>query len=176
MRPRKGVEVALGAIHKLKAAGFPVSLELIGGFETERYRVQTLRLLESMKLEDVVTWSGFTDDVSSALRRLDALVLPSLFGEGMPMVVLEALAAAVPIIATRVEGTPEVIRDGVEGYLAEPGDTASLTQKILQLTSDRPAWQMMSARAFARHAQSFSDTQMAARVARAYQAILVSHK
>ncbi|MEZ6079666.1 MAG: glycosyltransferase [Pirellulaceae bacterium] len=59
-----------------------------------------------------------------SLRRYVAWMLcscPRLFGEGMPMVVLEALAAAVPVVATRVEGTPEVIRDGIEGLLAEPG-------------------------------------------------------
>ena len=90
-------------------------------------------MVEELNVQDVVEWTGFTSDVPEAIRRLDALVLPSLFGEGMPMVVLEALAAAVPVVATSVEGTPEVVRDGVEGLLAEPRSVESLVTKIEEL-------------------------------------------
>lgn len=168
MRPRKGVEIALQAMKLLKQRKLPLSLELIGGFETDAYQQQVLTLLEALDLDDCVQCSGFTSDVPSAIRRLDALLLPSLFGEGMPMVVLEALAAAVPVVATRVEGTPEVIRDGVEGYLAQPGDANSLADQLALLTSSRPAWQAMSERAVARHRSTFSDQQMAERIARIY--------
>ncbi len=172
MRPRKGVEVALEAMQQLRRQGHPVQLDLIGGFETEAYQQQTLDLIHARGLDDVVRWRGFTDDIPSAIRNLDALLLPSLFGEGMPMVVLEALSAAVPVVATRVEGTPEVIRDGIEGVLAQPGDAHSLTEKVVQLTSDRLTWQQMSQRALARHRNCFSDNQMASRVAKAYRKIL----
>ncbi len=168
MRPRKGVEVALQAMKLLKDRGAPITLELIGGFETEAYQLQTLRLLDQLGLGDCVQWSGFTSDVPSAIRRLDAMLLPSLFGEGMPMVVLEALAAAVPVVATSVEGTPEVVRDGVEGFLAKPGDAASLAEKIALLASDRLRWADMSQRAVDRHRAAFSDQRMAQRVARIY--------
>lgn len=176
MRPRKGVEVALKAMQHIKQCKLPVKLELIGGFETDAYQRQTLALLDELDLHDCVHWSGFTSDVPIALRRLDALLLPSLFGEGMPMVVLEALAAAVPVIATSVEGTPEVIRDGREGLLAKPGDPLSLANKIIQLSSDRSAWCAMSARAVKRHRDSFSDRRMATRVARIYRRVLASKK
>ncbi len=172
MRPRKGVEVALQAMKLLKQRQFSVTLELIGGFETPAYQQQTLELLRSLELEDCVHWSGFTNDIPSAIRGLDAMLLPSLFGEGMPMVVLEALAAAVPVVATRVEGTPEVVRDGVEGLLAEPGSATSLAEKLGQLLCDRDAWSRMSARALARHRTSFSDERMAERIARIYQRLL----
>jgi glycosyltransferase involved in cell wall biosynthesis len=172
MRPRKGVEVALQAMKLLKQQQLPVTLELIGGFETPEYQRQTLELLRSLQLEDCVHWSGFTNDIPSAIRRLDALLLPSLFGEGMPMVVLEALAAAVPVVATRVEGTPEVVRDGIEGLLAEPGSASSLAERLCQLVSDREAWSAMSARALVRHRTSFSDERMAERTAAVYQRLL----
>ena len=174
MRPRKGVEVALAAMHELKSRGAPVELDLIGGFESDLYQRQILALIRSLKLEDAVRWTGFTQDVSSAIRQLDGLLLPSLFGEGMPMVVLEALAAAVPVVATRVEGTPEVIRDGVEGLLAEPHNVSSLTEKIVELTRCRHAWQQMSHRALARHRETFTDERMAERVAREYTRVLES--
>ena len=48
---------------------------------------------------------------------MDLFVLPSLFGEGLPMVILEAMSAGTPVVATRVEGVPEAIRDGEEGLI-----------------------------------------------------------
>ncbi len=172
MRPRKGVEVALQAMKILKNQGRPVTLELIGGFETPAYQQQTLELIQQLDLQGCVHWSGFTSDISSAIRRLDAMLLPSLFGEGMPMVVLEALAAAVPVVATRVEGTPEVVRDGIEGLLAEPGCARSFADKLEQLVSDRRAWIAMSQHALQRHRTSFSDDLMAQRTARIYERLL----
>lgn len=172
MRPRKGVEVALQAMQQLKAAGHAVTLELIGGFETGEYQRQIMGMVEELDVQDVVEWTGFTSDVPEAIRRLDALVLPSLFGEGMPMVVLEALAAAVPVVATSVEGTPEVVRDGVEGLLSEPRDVDSLVKKVEELISDRSRWIDMSDRALARHRDHFSDARMAEGVAAAYGRVL----
>lgn len=91
------------------------------------------------------------------------------------MVVLEALAAGVPVVATQVEGTPEVIRDGVEGYLAQPQDAASLTEKILDLTHCRKEWQALSYNALVRHRGAFTDECMAQRVARVYTRTLDRH-
>jgi glycosyltransferase involved in cell wall biosynthesis len=174
MRPRKGVEVALQTMQQLKAAGRPVTLELIGGFETAEYQRQIMTMVEELDVKDVVEWTGFTSDVPEAIRGLDALILPSLFGEGMPMVVLEALAAAVPVVATSVEGTPEVVRDGVEGMLAEPRSVESLVTKIEELISDRGRWIAMSDRALTRHREQYSDTRMAEGVAAAYERVLAN--
>lgn len=171
MRPRKGVEVALESMVEIKRRGLPIHLELIGGFETEEYRQQILSQIHRLNLGCCVSLSGFTTDIAPAIRRLDALLLPSLFGEGMPMVVLESLSAGVPVIATRVEGTPEVVRDGIEGVLALPADASSLTEKILELTSDRESWAQMSRAALQRHRQRFADTTMANRVAEVYASI-----
>jgi glycosyltransferase involved in cell wall biosynthesis len=106
------------------------------------------------------------------MRNLDAMVLPSLFGEGMPMVVLEALALGVPVIATKVEGTPEIVRDGVEGLLAEPGCATSISAKIEQMVQSRSEWTRMSTRAHERHQEKFSDEQMAKRIAKVYRKLI----
>ena len=100
------------------------------------------------------------------------MVLPSLFGEGMPMVVLEAMAVGVPVIATRVEGTPEVIRHGEEGLLAEPQDPESLAQAITEFMASRSRWTEMSQRAVARQRDHFSDTHMAMMTAQVYRRIV----
>lgn len=173
MRPRKGVEVALQAMQQIKAQGKQnVVLKMIGGFETEDYEQQMKDLARKLQVDDVVEWTGFTTDIPSAVRELDAMILPSLFGEGMPMVVLEAISAGVPVVATRVEGTPEVIRDGLEGYLAQPQDATSLAVTLDRLMSDRTAWINMSRNALERHRGHFSDARMAERVAKAYGRIL----
>ncbi len=172
MRPRKGVEVALRAMQLLSKTHPEVTLELIGGFESNEYQSQILTMIENLGIGEKVRWSGFTNDVATAIRRLDALVLPSLYGEGMPMVVLESMAAAVPVIATHVEGTPEVIRDGIEGYLAMPGDHESLCRAIQTLTADRDNWQQLSRNALIRHRQHYSDKKMAMGVATVYDRVL----
>lgn len=174
MRPRKGVEVALDALAKLRQRGAPLCLDLIGGFETADYERLIRERIESLGLSNVVRLCGFTRDVPAALRQLDALVLPSLFGEGMPMVVLEALSAGVPVVATRVEGTPEVIRHGVEGLLAKPCDADDLACKIDELIASRDKWAAMSKAAVARHRSRFSDIEMARRTARAYRRVCKS--
>lgn len=171
MRPRKGVEVALEAIRALRQSGTHVELELIGGFETPAYQAEILSSIERYHLSDAVRWTGFTTDIPKALHRLDALLLPSLFGEGMPMVVLEALAAAVPVVATRVEGTPEVIRHGVEGLLAEPRSAESLATQIAELIGDRQRWLQFSQAALNRHRKHFTDQEMCRRVAQVYREI-----
>ncbi len=172
MRPRKGIEIALQAMQELRRENRPVTLDLIGGFESQEYESQILRQIENLQLNDSVQWKGFTSDVPSAVRCLDALVLPSLFGEGMPMVVLEALAAGVPVVATRVEGTPEVVRDGREGWLAEPRNAKDLADKITQLISSRQTWADMSQRALARHRSRFSDVEMSRKTAQLYRKVL----
>lgn len=172
IRPRKGIEVLLQAFREVWHRHPETRLDVIGGFETPEYEKQVRDLTLQLGLESAVRWKGFTRDVTSALREMDALVLPSLFGEGMPMVVLEALAVGLPVIATRVEGTPEVVRDGREGYLAQPADSSSLAQSIEKLIADRHAWCRISQQAWSRHQESFSDVRMAERVARTYHDVL----
>ena len=137
MRPRKGLEVVLDAIDQLGSEGHDVVLRCIGPFETEAYETEIEEQIEQLGIGDRVERVGFTTNVPGALAKLDAMVLPSLFGEGLPMVVLEAMAAALPVIATRVEGTPEAITHGVEGLLAEPRDSSSLAEAI-RIAGHRP--------------------------------------
>ena len=172
VRPRKGIEVLLEAIAKLKEERNRITLEVIGGFETPEYEWSIRGLIHRLDLGRIVNLRGFTKDVPTVMRTFDAMVLPSLFGEGMPMVVLEALACGVPVIATSVEGTPEVIRHGQEGLLARPQDVESLSQAIQVFISDRSAWSRMSRLAVERHRQRYSDVKMAEKTARVYRKLL----
>ena len=90
------------------------------------------------------------------------------------MVVLEAMAAAVPVIATSVEGTPEAITHGVEGLLAQPRDPVSLADEIEALVTGQYDWETMSEAAASRHGEDFSDTAMAKKTAQVYRTVLAS--
>jgi glycosyltransferase involved in cell wall biosynthesis len=171
-RPRKGIEVLLEALAMLRLQGLRVRLRAVGGFETPDYERKLQGLCERLGLADAVDWTGFTQDVQGQLARLDLFVLPSLFGEGLPMVILEAMAAGVPVVATRVEGVPEAIRDGQDGLIAEPGDAGSLARVIARVVRGDVEWSRLSASARKRHARKFSDRRMAAGVAAVYRRVL----
>jgi glycosyltransferase involved in cell wall biosynthesis len=80
---------------------------------------------------DAVRFAGFLDQdgVADTLRQADALVLPS-FAEGVPVVLMEAMASGKPVIATQVGGVSELVEDGVSGHVVPPGDAASLAEAI----------------------------------------------
>ncbi|NLY01381.1 MAG: glycosyltransferase family 4 protein [Rhodopirellula sp.] len=171
-RPRKGIEVLLEALALLRQDGWRVTLRAVGDFETEAYRREIEQVMERLDLGDAVTWTGFTRDIGSELVQMDLFVLPSLFGEGLPMVVLEAMAAGVPVVATRVEGVPEVIRDGRDGLLAEPGDAHDLARRMAHIISGAADWSELRRAALDRQAEGFSDRSMAEAVAEVYREIL----
>lgn len=171
-RPRKGMEVLLEALAELRAQGLPVRLRAVGGFETPEYEREVKFLAEKLGLADAIDWTGFTEDVDRELAEMDLFVLSSLFGEGLPMVVLEAMAAGVPVVATRVEGVPEAIRDRRDGLLAEPGDPGSLARAIGRVVRGEVDWHALRTTARKRHADTFSDRSMAAGVADVYRRVL----
>ncbi|MEM6472828.1 MAG: glycosyltransferase family 4 protein [Planctomycetota bacterium] len=171
MRPRKGLEIALEALAKVRER-FDVKLRIIGPFESDAYESFIEDRIAELRIAGGIERVGFTNNVTGELSKLDALVLPSLFGEGLPMVVLEAMASGLPVIATRVEGTPEAVTDGVEGLLAEPRDPESLAGRICELVSGKFDWRTMSELARQRHAADFSDAAMAKKVAAVYRRIL----
>jgi glycosyltransferase involved in cell wall biosynthesis len=97
--------------------------ELRATIEAERDR---------LGLSAVLSLTGWRRDVAEIMRCLDVFVLTSLW-EGLPRVYLEALASGVPVVGTRVDGAPEVVRDGITGYLTEPGDVQALAVRVLHL-------------------------------------------
>ncbi len=171
-RPRKGIEVLLQALGVLRGQGIVVRLRAVGGFETAEYEREVKSLAARLGLHNSIEWTGFTRDVDTELARMDLFVLPSLFGEGLPMVVLEAMAAGVPVVATRVEGTPEAIRDGRDGLIVEPDDPQDLAAAIARIISGQVDWHALRTNARRRHGERFSEKAMAAGVAEVYRRVL----
>lgn len=171
-RPRKGLEVLLDALALLRAAGRPVRLRAIGAFETPAYEARIRGQAGRLGLDDQIDWIGFAQDVPAELAQVDLFVLPSLFGEGLPMVILEAMAAGVPVIGTRVEGIPEAVRDTLDGLIAEPNDAGDLARAVCEVLDGQLDWQHLRESAHRRQAECFSDVSMAEGVAAVYDRVL----
>ena len=105
---------------------------------------------------------------------MQVFVLPSLYGEGMPMVVLEAMAAGLPIVSTRVEGIPQVVRHGVDGLLAQPSDAEDLAEALQRFVRGEVDANVMGDNGWHRQRENFSDVSMAAGVATVYRQVLGS--
>ena len=132
--PVKGVPLLLDAFAQVLAAHPQAVLTIVGdGGARPAAEAQAARL----GLGDAVTFAGFRsqDEVAALLSNADMLVLPS-FAEGVPVVLMEAMASRIPVIASRVAGVPELVADGVSGYLIPPGDVATLAARILQLMTN----------------------------------------
>ena len=170
-RPRKGTEVLLDAVAQLRAHGHDVTLRAVGPFESPGYQYLLKDRARELGIESSVEWLGFTNDVEAELDRMDLMVLPSLFGEGLPMVVLEAMAAGVPVVATAVQGVPEVLDDG-HGVMTEPGDAPALAAGIASFVEGTVSWHSVRERAWQRQAEAYSDLSMAGSVATAYDQVL----
>jgi glycosyltransferase involved in cell wall biosynthesis len=105
-------------------------------------RKQLEHRIAALGIGDRFVLGGFSNDLDQFMPCFDALALPS-FTEGLPNVVLEAFAAGVPVVATAVGGTPEVIEDGVSGYLVPPGKPVSLAERIHELLANDTARRAM---------------------------------
>jgi glycosyltransferase involved in cell wall biosynthesis len=171
-RPRKGIEVLLEALAMLRSRGVNLRLRAVGGFETPMYKAEVLGLAERLDLAGAIDWIGFTRNVNRELAKVNLFVLPSLFGEGLPMVVLEAMAAGLPVVASRVEGVPEAVVHRQTGLLIEPGSVSQLARAVEDVVSGTVDYGALSRGARLRHAEAFSDTTMAAGVAAVYRDVL----
>jgi glycosyltransferase involved in cell wall biosynthesis len=173
-RPRKGLEVLLEALAELRRRGHDIRVRAIGAFDTPEYEA-TIRALEMrLDLPGWIEWRGFRNDVNAELSAVDLFVLPSLFGEGLPMAVLEAMAVGLPVISTRVEGVPEAVRDGVDGLVCEPGNSAALADAIERFATGQIDWQTVRVAAHARQGEHFSDLSMSRGVAEVYGHVLAA--
>jgi len=129
----KGYEYGLLTIRRLKDRGLDLLYEIVGdGVKTERQRV--LFAIEDLGLEGMVRLRGALEpeEVRNALRQADVFLLPSL-SEGISNAALEAMSCGLPVVGSDCGGMREAVRDGVEGFLAPPRDTAGLAACLEQL-------------------------------------------
>ncbi len=139
---RKGQAVLFEAVAALAAGLLPdVHLMLVGDGPDE----ETLReKVRTMGLEKHVSFFPFTSEPQYVFERLDVTVLPSLYKEGLPNVLLESLAMGVPVVSSNLGGVAEVVLEGETGYKVEPGDSDQLARAIHRLWANQAAYRRMS--------------------------------
>jgi glycosyltransferase involved in cell wall biosynthesis len=167
LRDQKGIPTLLDALERLAAQGRPVRFAFVGngplaGMVEER--------LAAGPLAATTLLVPFEGPVGRYLGVLDGFVLPS-YWEGLPIAVLEAMAAGLPVVATAVNGTPEAVQDGRTGYLVPPYDSDGLAEAMARL-ADNPHAADFGRAGRAVVEQRFRMEQMIDNVARLYAAVL----
>jgi glycosyltransferase involved in cell wall biosynthesis len=135
LAPHKGVHVLLQAFRAHADPG--ASLDLFGNPAVNPAYVAELR--REAAGDPRIRWhSAFAEgEQRQVYSALDALVLPSVWWENSPLSVIEALAAGLPVVASRTGGVPEIVEDGRTGLLVPPGDVAALGRAIADLGAGR---------------------------------------
>jgi glycosyltransferase involved in cell wall biosynthesis len=129
---QKGFEYLLRAAREL-CAGFPALKVVIVGEGPDRQAIESM--VQRFGLKSNVIIAGQHSDMPGIYAAMDIFVLPSL-NEGLPMTILEAMAASRPVIATRVGAIPKVIKDGETGLLVDPGDANGLRDALARFLTD----------------------------------------
>jgi len=135
LKPTKGIEYLIQAMSSIRQSETKAKLLLVGqGEEKEGLE----HLAKNLDLSNYVRFTGGipNTEVPEYMAASDVFVLPSL-SEGFPNVILEAMASGLPIVATRVGGLPEIIKEGNNGFLVEPKNPQQLAEKVLLILKDK---------------------------------------
>jgi glycosyltransferase involved in cell wall biosynthesis len=141
--PEKGVDVFLQAARLVRAVLPPTRFVVVGDGPL---RADLERQAAALGLAGAVTFTGFHPDAPGLIAGLDVLTVPSR-SDGSPLVVCEAMASAVPVVASRVGGLPDLVEDGGSGVLVRPGEVEDLARALVSLLLDPAAARQLGARA-----------------------------
>jgi glycosyltransferase involved in cell wall biosynthesis len=164
----KGLFELVGAVARLRSRHPDVQLVLAGlGPAADDLR------RDAERLGAAVEFTGWVDDDEKAelLAAATCLVLPS-YQEALPLVVLEAMAAGVPVVASHVGGIPDTIRDGVDGLLVPPGDADSLASALTRILDEPELAQRLADTASRRVEELYTPASLARRTATLYDEVL----
>jgi glycosyltransferase involved in cell wall biosynthesis len=164
---QKGFDVLIRALPAVRARVPGARLVLVGeGPERDRLA----RLAREQGVGDAVVFAGFRPDAPRLMAALDVLVLPSR-REGAPLVTLEAMARAVPVVASDIAGIGEQVTDGVEGLLVPPEDPVALADAIARVLGDRALARRLGEAGRRRVRAGFDARDMVARTLDLYRAV-----
>jgi glycosyltransferase involved in cell wall biosynthesis len=170
LRRQKALDVLVQAT-RILAPRFPALKVLIAGAGPEESALRSL--IAELGLEHRVLLLGIRRDVADLLAALDVAVCCSRF-EGSPLSVMEYMAAAKPVVATRVGGVPDLVEHGAHGLLVEPGEPAALAEAIAELLADTDRATEMGARGRDRQRAEFDVGVSVARIEELYEELFLS--
>jgi L-malate glycosyltransferase len=178
LTPMKGLEHFLEAASVVVRAPHNVRFLIIGGpshIGDGSYKVELERYAASLGLGNRVIFTGFRTDIAKILPEIDIAVLPSL-SEGLSNSLLEAMVAGVPVIATRVGGTPEAVEDGHNGLLIPPADLDALIRAMKFLLDNPQTRRRMGEEGRRRVLSRFSVEKMVHQTESLYSRLLSSSR
>ena len=166
LSPEKGQPGLLRSFARLREQHPELRLRLVGDGPD---RASLEALAKELKLSDAVTFAGrlSEEETLAEIARADLLVLPS-FMEGLPIVLMEAMAAGVPVIASRVAGIPELVEDDETGLLFTPSNWDELASHIDRLLGDEALRSRLAEKAKAKVASEFDTRTSAEQLARLF--------
>ncbi|MFH1679850.1 MAG: glycosyltransferase [Candidatus Eisenbacteria bacterium] len=165
LEKQKGIDVLLEAFARLRKERPEAALVVVGDGSLRGELEERARLLG---LGDAVRFAGSVPDAGVVLSRLDLFVLASRW-EGLPLTLLEAMAAGVPVVATSVDGTVEAVRQGTDGLLVPPEDPEALHRAIAAALSEPGASRERAESARRRVVEEFSIERMVNDYRRVYE-------
>jgi glycosyltransferase involved in cell wall biosynthesis len=152
LEPRKNQSFLLEVVAEAKRLGYRYSLSLVGSGES---RSDLERMAARLQISDQIYFLGRVRNASSLLCSHKLLVHSAVI-ENMPIALIEALASGTPILAPAVGGIPEILRDGVEGYLWNLADVAGSARLLVRLMNDGELRKQMSVAAKQRYLDDFA--------------------
>ncbi|HET9837524.1 MAG TPA: glycosyltransferase family 4 protein [Candidatus Angelobacter sp.] len=165
---QKGFEHLLAAVRELGASLSGLKVIIVGEGPD---RAAITDMIEREGLRESVVLAGQRSDMASVYASIDIFVLPSL-NEGLPMTLLEAMAASRPVVATRVGAIPKVIEDGKTGLLVNPGDAGGLKDALARLLADGALSERLAAQGHEWVARHYTAAAMARQYRAMYDAVL----
>jgi len=155
--PEKGYRYLLESMHELCEAHNNIHLVIVGDGPLSK---QLKQQVKDRKLEPRVSFLGIRNDTPELLSMMDIFAMTSL-SEGLPMALLEAMAARKSVVATAVGAIPEIIRDGNSGMLVPPQDVGALTRALAHLIQNRKKAQEIGEKARKEVEMNYSSERMA---------------
>jgi len=179
LHPVKGIEIFIRAA-PIISEEFPSAKFLIIGDIMSQDEAGYLNRLKAMvrelSLEGKVFFLGFQKEAPGLIKSLDILVHPALYPEPLPRVILEAAACRRPIVAASVGGVPEIIDDGLSGFLFKPGDVESLARHCLHLLKNRDLARQLGEQARRKIEQKFTIKRHCQQIASLYEELMEKRK
>jgi glycosyltransferase involved in cell wall biosynthesis len=166
----KRTEDVLHAFRRLRDRGVDACLCMIGD-GPDRPAVE--RRAHELGLMRDTLFLGYQEEVAPFYAAFDAMILPSI-NEGTPVSAIEALAAGRPVVATRVGGVPDVVREGEDGFLVDPGDVDALADRLARLAADPELRDRLGAAGRARVVPRYSVGRLVDDIDLLYRSLLAS--
>ena len=171
----KGQHVVIDAVPSVLKEIPGARFRIVGASMSAQATAYERRLKEQVRdlgIEEHVTFPGFISDVASIYRDCDLAIHAATTGEPFGLVLVEAMAYGVPLIASDGGACPEVVEPGVSGILVPPGDAGKLAAEIVRVLSDRELANRLAEGGFARVSERFGIAREAREVLEVYESVL----